>query len=212
MKRVCLLLFVVFAVCALAPRGARAADELLPPGVLPLEEGTDAWLHDRCSYRGIELYTPELLTRPGTITELASVTYGLFDRITTRRVKLFRCDEKPSFWSAAFVAAPAASVRCEEESPQPKLCVPPIRKRPVAATKPQASTPTSAIVAVAEIAPSPPKTAPVDAATSPSPSVRARSTAPPPKKDRRTDKTRTPRGGAPRGGSAGEASSKGAPR
>ena len=148
MKRV-VFLFVML-VCALGSRDARAADDELAPGVLALDERNDTWLHERCSYRGIELYTAELVARPGTITELATVTRGLFDRVQSRRVKTFRCDVRPSFWSGAFVPAPAASVHCEEEAPLPKLCVPPIRRRPAAAGKAEESNASAALVAAAE--------------------------------------------------------------
>ncbi len=61
--------FGVFATTLLHARSSRA-DDALPKGVVVVDEGGDAWLHDHCSFRGAKAFASEDATPAGAVVTL----------------------------------------------------------------------------------------------------------------------------------------------
>jgi hypothetical protein len=89
-----------------------------------LSESADAWLHEHCSYRGLHPVSGAAMQQPGTIGELLR-RYSAFWGIPQPTAKIFRCAERPPFWSGEFTPASPAAVDCTEPA-NTAVCAPPI--------------------------------------------------------------------------------------
>ncbi len=116
MKRLLVTLVSIAFVVLGASTRARA-DLPVPPGVAVIDDAGDAWLHDHCVYRGVRPVAAADVGAPGTIAALVqNVQRGLFSGGLVRSAKIFRCADKPPFWTASFTAAPTEAVTCAEKS------------------------------------------------------------------------------------------------
>lgn len=121
---------VVFTVALLLGMTPRANAETSQAAVvLEANETADTWLHEHCSYRGMYVATAPITNAPGTIATVVENTppEWLF-RDRRRIAKVFRCGERPAFWTAPFEPAPPAAVTCADARGS-AICVPPMRAK-----------------------------------------------------------------------------------
>lgn len=126
-------LFGVLITSALLLGLTRRANAEAPPPqnavVREANEAADAWLHEHCSYRGMYVATEPLSNAPGTIATLVESTASSWSHGVGRRIaKVFRCGERPAFWTAPFEPAPPAAVTCADARDS-AICVPPMRAK-----------------------------------------------------------------------------------
>lgn len=120
-------------------------------------ESNDAWLHDRCAFRGLVDPSVHNASIAGQVLEL--VANG-----KSPLVKEFRCAEKPPFLKTAFTPAPPEAVSCTEPKDPKKevVCTPPLHPPPPPPPPPPSTPPGMPVVEVA--APVPPPVAPAPVA------------------------------------------------
>lgn len=105
------LLRIALPFAILASATTARADDELPKGVLVVDEGADAWLHDHCSFRGAKAFAPEDPTPAGAVVTLQYTrSKGLFGSEIV--VKVFRCGERPPFALMTWNPAPPNEVSC----------------------------------------------------------------------------------------------------
>jgi len=151
----------VAAGALIAPHAAASpldAMKALPSGVYLLDEPADAWLHERCSYRGLGQYSSTLVGTDGVIATVLSTGGSVGDGIV---LKIFRCAETPSFATAGYRPGPATVLTCADERPAGQICVPPVvRPGPASASASPLGGPTAPLMRSAhEPPPLPPPSA-----------------------------------------------------
>lgn len=125
------------AVLVLGPSKPASADLPVPQGVAVVDDAGDAWLHDHCTYRGVRPVAAADVGSPGTIAALVqNVQRGLFGGGLIRSAKIFRCADKPPFWTTPFTAAPTEAVTCAEKS-DGYPCVLPLASTPAQSRPPE---------------------------------------------------------------------------
>lgn len=120
--------FGVLITIALLLGITRRASAQAPSSAVVLEanEAADTWLHEHCSYRGMYVATEPLTNAPGTIATLVENRASKWSSGLGRRIaKVFRCGERPAFWTAPFEAASPAAVTCADARDS-ATCVPPL--------------------------------------------------------------------------------------
>lgn len=151
---------VVLGIAATSPLARAQEDRLMDgalAGVLMLDEAADAWLHERCAYRGLVDARRLTTTAPGEVVELQSSTQ--VDGTLRASVKVFRCAERPPFWKNEWTPAPSAAVSCTDGTSG--LCVPPLAGGdPTATSTPATSTPATSTPATARSLAATPPAAP----------------------------------------------------
>lgn len=152
--------FGVFATTLLHASSSRA-DDALPKGVVVVDEGGDAWLHDHCSFRGAKAFASEDATPAGAVVTLQYTrAKGLFGSELV--VKTFRCAERPPFALMAWTPAPQNEVMCVDvktSCARPFLATPPKPAALSAAAKVESLvvTPPKAEVKTPPAMPAPPR-------------------------------------------------------